>query len=344
LEADTFIIRVDASQSIGLGHLNRCLLIANFLKKKGLCVVFVTQQDLSQSIIRSKNFQCLKIDKGDYTEGVDFSRNYKSFVVIVDVNTDAVFSSISDYFNHLDNLRRGAKLLITLEDLVDYPYCSDVVIIPYCGATNLKLRDDCNTKYLLGPNYFLLRNEFNDDSFVVSSNAKNILITMGGSDPEKITLKVLKSISKLDVPYGITIVLGRASKVSVKDINKMMYNYKSTITILRDVENMSKIMLDCDVAITNSGLTRYELSALGVPSIIISNNKQQALYSDDFSSYGSSIHLGDISVVSEKYIRENCVSLMQNSKLRLDMSDKGKSLVDSNGLNRVWNVIIECKL
>jgi spore coat polysaccharide biosynthesis predicted glycosyltransferase SpsG len=159
---------------------------------------------------------------------------------------------------------------------------------------------------------------------------------MGGGDPEQITQKVLKSIRQIETPCDITVVLGKASKTSIKDINKIMCNYKSIVTVLCDVESMSKLMLDCDVAITNSGLTKYELSALGVPSIIISNNKQQAFYSEDFSSYGSSIHLGDISVVSEKYIRESCVNLMQDYKHRLDMSIKGKTLVDNNGLNRIW--------
>ena len=113
--------------------------------------------------------------------------------------------------------------------------------------------------------------------------------------------------------------------------------------MISDVENMSKLMLGSDVAITNSGLTKYELSVLGVPSIIISNNTQQALYSEDFSSYGSSIHLGSISVVNDKYIRESCVDLMKDYKLRLNMSKKGKGLLDSDGLKRIWKVLFNYK-
>ena len=191
----------------------------------------------------------------------------------------------------------------------------------------------------MGPIYFPLRKEFKNDSFVVSKNATKILITMGGSDPEKITLKVLSSINKLDEFYDITVVLGKASDILDQDINDIMNDYKGSHTVLCDVENISKLMLECDVAITNNGLTKYELSALGVPSIIISNNKQQALYSDEFSSYGSSVHLGSIGVVSDKYIRESCEGLMQDYKLRLNMSEKGKRLVDSSGLNRIWEVV-----
>ena len=51
LNTKIFIIRVDASESIGLGHLARCILIANFIKNKNYDVVFFTTQSLSQSII-----------------------------------------------------------------------------------------------------------------------------------------------------------------------------------------------------------------------------------------------------------------------------------------------------
>ena len=127
-----------------------------------------------------------------------------------------------DYINYLNYIGRNAKLLVTLEDLTDYPYCSDLVIIPYCGADKLKLKNDCKTRYLIGPIYFPLREEFNNDSFVVSKKAKKILITMGGSDPEKITLKVLNSISKLDKYYDIVVVLGKASNISNIDIDNML--------------------------------------------------------------------------------------------------------------------------
>ncbi len=338
LSANTFIIRVDASESIGLGHLTRCLLLANFIKKKGYTVVFFTAESLSQNIIESKGFKCHRIK--DLT--LNLMEFYNNYLVIADINSNAIFNNL-DYFDYLHNLGRNAELLVTLEDLINYPYCSDIVIIPYCGADKLKLKSDCNTRYLIGPNYFPLRKEFNNDSFSVSKNAKKILITMGGSDPKKITLKVLNSINKLDKRYDITVVLGKASNILSKDINSTMNNYKGEFVVLSDVENMSKLMLDCDVAITNSGLTKYELSALGVPSIIISNNKLQALYSEDFSSYGSSVHLGSIGAVSDKYIRETCVDLMKDYKLRLNMSKKGKCLVNGDGLNRIWKAIFNYK-
>ena len=153
LNDNIFIIRVDASESIGLGHLERCLLIANFIKGKGCDVVFFTAQSLSNNIIESKGFKCHRI--GNTIPNL--KEFYNCFSVIADINSDAIFNNNVDYFNYLNYIGRNADLLVTLEDLTDYPYCSDVVIIPYCGADKLKLKNDCKTRYLMGPIYFPLR-------------------------------------------------------------------------------------------------------------------------------------------------------------------------------------------
>ena len=58
----------------------------------------------------------------------DFMELYNSFSVIADINSDAIFDNKLEYSNYLKNLGRNAELLITLEDLINYPYCSDVVI------------------------------------------------------------------------------------------------------------------------------------------------------------------------------------------------------------------------
>jgi len=336
LSTKIFIFRVDASESIGLGHLTRCLLIANFIKSKNYDVVFVTAQSLSQNIIEFEGFKCHRIN----SLAPNLMALYNSFSVIADINSDAIFNNKLEYSNYLKNLGRNAELLVTLEDLINFPYCSDIVVIPYCGANKLKLKNNCKTRYLMGTIYFPLREEFNNDSFVVSKNAKKILITMGGSDPEKITLKVLNSISKIDKYYDIVVVIGKASNISDKDIDNVMGNYKGLLKVIRDVANISELMLESDVAITNSGLTKYELSVLGLPCIIISNNIQQAFYSEDFASYGSSIHLGSNSFVSEKSIRKSCDDLMQDYQLRLCMSKKGKDLLDSDGLKRIGKAIL----
>lgn len=330
-----YIIRVDASHSIGLGHLSRCLLLGNFIKKKNKKVIFLTEQSLSQKIIESEGHICLRLN----SKLPDLLELYGPYTLIADINSEKIFSSNLDYTKYLDDLRVNAKALIIFDDLVDYPYCADIVIIPYCGANNLKLNKESNTKYLLGPSYFPLRHEFYNTEFNVSVRAKKILITMGGSDPEKITLKALNAIRKIEDNFKIVILLGKASKIIESEIYNVLSNYNGSYKIIKDSKNISKLMKDSDIAITNSGLTKYELSAVGVPSIIISNNKKHSKFTESFSKNECAIHVGNASSVSDKKIRENCINLLGNYKLRFNMSLKGRRLVDANGMSRIWKEI-----
>lgn len=340
MKTSTFIFRVDASEAIGLGHLSRCLFFASYIEAKGHNIVFLTKENLSKNIIELKGFKCQRFSKSI----PNLKKLFNSFSVIADINSNKVFEKKSDYNAHLDILRENANSLITFEDMIDYPYCSDVVIIPYCGAQKIMLDSECNSRYLIGEDYFLLKPEFTTKSYAVSKRPKTILITMGGSDPEKITLKVLNAISNLNQIDEIIVVIGKASNISSSDIMKTIHNSKIKINVLNNLENISNVMLECDIAITNSGLTKYELASLGVPSIIISNNKQQAFYSDFFSSFKASIHLGYYNDINEKFIRDKCLELMQKYELRVTMSNSGKKLIDGNGINRIWKAIKEKNL
>ena len=57
MNTNTFIIRVDASESIGLGHLARCFLIANFIKHKGGLKINRFLQKILDDDVISAEFQ-----------------------------------------------------------------------------------------------------------------------------------------------------------------------------------------------------------------------------------------------------------------------------------------------
>jgi len=330
------IIRVDASASIGNGHLSRCLLVGKYIEDKGWLVHFLTAENESKIIIEQEGFLCNKIG----SETINFLKYLKPIVVIADINSEKIFSSSKDYKNYLSILSKQCDILITFEDMVDNPYPADIVIIPYCGAEKLITKSKCKkTKYLLGPDFFPLRDEFKKIKTKISKKVETIIVTMGGSDPQKITLKVLRSLNEIRAKSEICVVIGNLSEISNKEIKDATLDIEGNVKIKRNVSNMSQLISEADVAITNSGLTKYEISSIGVPIILISNTEQQAKYSEMFFSKGSSINLGYYASVSEAEISSAYNKLIKNYKARYNMSKNGKLIVDGNGIERIFNAI-----
>ena len=161
MNTNTFIFRVDASEKIGTGHLQRCLLLAKyFINKEDWDVIFLTQQTQSEIIINQAGFKCIKVSE-KYSSVSDFIKTLnKPAVVLADINSKAIFNNINSYTEYIQSLDKDSEILITFEDLVDYPYPTNIVIIPYVGAEKLGLLESEKVTYLLGPKYFPVRDEF----------------------------------------------------------------------------------------------------------------------------------------------------------------------------------------
>jgi len=337
----TLIIRVDASLSIGGGHLSRCLLMAKKMIIEGWDVRFVTVEKQAKSLIERDGYICEKITNEEKIPNHLIKKN-KPTVVIADINSKAIFDEDQQYRKHIEIINQQADLLVTFEDMVDYPYPSDIVVIPYCGAEKLKIDSYNNaTKYLLGPKYFPLKEEFKNIQTTVSNKVRNVIITMGGSDPEKITLKVLRALNNKRLNANITVVIGSMSEISNQDVRKSTGEIVEKIAIKRDVNNISELISNSDIAFTNSGLTKYEIAARGIPAILISNTEQHAEYSELFAKNGSALHLGFNDVVDYKVIKDAFISISLNYKKRLLMSENGQSLVKSTGVEKIYKTISE---
>ena len=341
MNTNTFIFRVDASEKIGTGHLQRCLLLAKyFINKEDWDVIFLTQQTQSEIIINQAGFKCIKVSE-KYSSVSDFIKTLnKPAVVLADINSKAIFNNINSYTEYIQSLDKDSEILITFEDLVDYPYPTNIVIIPYVGAEKLGLLESEKVTYLLGPKYFPVRDEFqNSKKLLISKKAKKILVTMGGGDPERITLKVLNALCDLNEKWSIEVILGATSKITNQEVEESLELYDGIYEIINDASNLSTLISNSDLVITNSGLTKYEVSLIGVPSIIISNNKKQAIFSDKFANYGSSMHIGEHNQVNNAMICSVCSKLMGSYPLRSKMSSKGRALIDGNGTDRIYIAI-----
>ena len=343
-------IRVDGSSTIGSGHLIRCLSVAQYLKMQNMNVLFITR---SRNIVKYilENDIPVKVLENDcsLTDELGMIQNLLSKsnpnLMVLDVNNYHTFQTIDDYSYYLKTLGRMPVFTVSFEDPKNHPPLSDVAILPYAGAEQLKY-DDGKCLYLTGPKYFVLPRIFlKARPAVIRKNAgirKNpgrLLISMGGSDPKNITLKVLSALNKAKIKIQLTIILGGFSKITDTMVNDVMDNYKGRFSIIRDCKNMARVISQSDMAIIGSGLMKYETASLGLPSIVISLDPYHSSIMDDFVRYNCVEHLGHADIVKDSQIAEAAINLLNDFEKRKRMSDAGKAMIDGCGVERIFSKV-----
>ena len=90
-------------------------------------------------------------------------------------------------------------------------------------------------------------------------------------DPLNNTLHVLTAINEYCVGHNIQINvvagIGYNKFETLKDF--------TNINIFKDVKNISEYMLKADIIFTSAGRTVYEVASLGVPCIVLAQNKRE---------------------------------------------------------------------
>ena len=262
----------------------------------------------------------------------------KIILILLDVNNFYSFNSLDSYDYYLKCLKNFSLYLISFEDPHNCVHSSDIIIIPYLDSEKQQITKRQNSKYLLGLKYYVLRSEFLAVKPVeIKKEIKNMLITMGGCDNNNITLKVLESLNTLNL--SLTIILGKMFENIEPKIKNILNDYQGSYKIIKNTKNISKIMSESDVAIINSGLTKYETASVGLPSVVISNNDYHSELMKDFDKYNVILHLGTVNKLKNSVILDLVNLLSKDFKKRQIMSANGKALIDGCGVERIFSKI-----
>ena len=353
------IFRVDASLQIGMGHVMRCLTLAQTLKESGVNVEFICRQHKGNLIskIRSSGFNVYELESLEENEvdnklphshwlGVTQQQDADDCIDILKaVKTDWL---IVDHYA-LDEdwqckLGPYYEKLMVIDDLADRKHQCNVLLDQTFG----RQKNDyialvpINCKLLLGSQYALLRPEFAKwREFSLERRSKpefkSLLINMGGVDADNITGKILEVLKTCALPSGmsITVVMGKYAPhtESVRAVLGAL-PYKAEVRV--DVNNMAEIMANADMAIGAAGSTTWERCCLGLPTIqvVIANNQK---------------------TIAKLLKEKNAIKLLQNKRelpsiiedstsWMKDMSYISKQISDGLGSERVMNTITGEKL
>jgi UDP-2,4-diacetamido-2,4,6-trideoxy-beta-L-altropyranose hydrolase len=356
---DRVVFRVDCSQNIGMGHIMRCLALADGFERAGIKTIFIIKEckkRVIQAIRNNNHFVEILFGKLSFKEDailtLDIVSRYKAPVIITDLSNVETLADAEGYGEYIRTLKESGRYVATIdgmgEDCISKKTVvpADIIIAPYFGAEKKRceFRDHANT--LLGPRYFMFRREFITAAGHpknIKESAANILISMGGSDPFNLTIKTAKALTRLNKPdLKLKAVFGPGfSSSCMHETQVVLKKFKGEYDIIVESGDMAELMLWADLAVISSGLTVYEAAITGTPSIVLSQYDYHVELMEKFEEAGTILHLGSGRTVSEQMLSASIQRLLDDFNARKDMSQKGRGLVDGKGVDRIISRILK---
>jgi spore coat polysaccharide biosynthesis predicted glycosyltransferase SpsG len=266
-----------------------------------------------------------------FYKGEDEPIDYSNFdIVILDTY------QIND--KYIASLNVPGRLVVCYDDNSLYTYSCDIILNANFYAEKLVFRFGEKTpKLLLGPYYALLRREFREaQPITVKENPANIFICFGGSDSRNFTPHALRSLLNMQ-NVNLTVILGAYTRCDTDALDLVNDN----VQILKNPDNLPDIMMSCDMAITAAGSMVYELAAVGLPAVVITQAENQNLIADYLQRNKLMRWIGDYKSVSAETIQKEAEALLKDTERRKTESARLVGTVNKNGALNATYAILE---
>lgn len=319
LKRKRIVIRTDATNEIGTGHVYRQLYLASRIMEHEVIFLMDNSKSLGIEIVKKNNYPIVTFE-GECFEKI--SELKPDIVVndILDTTLDYMeyFKEKNIYTINFEDLGEGAKIAdIVFNALYDYK-------IP---LKNIKM----------GYEYYVLRDEFKEfNKKEIKEKVEKILITFGGTDPNNYTEKILNLLSCYNESIYIDVILGLGYKE--KEYIKNKYKDSRNIRVVDSVTNISDYMYDSDIVITSGGRTMYEVASLGIPCMVLCQNERELTHL--FGNAGNGfLNLGLGKYLNDGIIKNNLIELINNHSMRVEMNERMCSINLENGFENIMAVV-----
>lgn len=334
----TLVVRTDGSSEMGTGHVMRCLTLAQAWCESGGTVSFVSAAvpgGLRDRILEwAGEIVPLDVSPGSQADAEQTSSaatdRDADWVVVDGPQFDASYQ---------ETVSSAVSQLMTIDDMGDLEqYHADLVLNQNLHASPEMYTDlSSGTELLLGSDYVLLRNEFlkwRDWSPDVPTEANQLLVTLGGSDPDNATQKVLDALDRVTADLEVVVVAG-AENDYYKSLRERADTVDQSVQIERNIDNMAEQMARADFAVSSGGTTCWELAFMGVPTLVGMIAQVEEFLVSGLQDEDLFRHFGYFSSVSTREIATEINRLVVDFEYRRRVSSHAQDIIDGYGRERV---------
>lgn len=175
-----------------------------------------------------------------------------------------------------------------------------------------------------------------------ASSGRGVVVCFGGSDPSDVSARVVPTIAAALRGAGqrwgsrderLTVIVGAGYR-GVLDGDPQW-------TLLRDPADIDERLAEARVAVIGAGTMKFELAALGVPTVTLAVADDQGATGPPFARTGASVYAGDGRVIDPEAAAQTLLRLLEDEVALRAMRDAGRHAVDGRGAERLVAEILE---
>ncbi len=322
------LLRADATVDQGTGHVMRCLTLGEGLLSRGHDVALMTgglATDWLEDYVCASGIPVLACAPDEIDAEAILA--YRPDWLVVDsyripaASISALGGSVP-VLAIVDGDYRGIEAALYLDQNL--------------GAESLPRPENARDRFLGGAAYALVRRAVLDarrpEPWRALTSPPTVLTFMGGTDATGANLSVAESLAFIDEAYALTMV---APVDQHRSLHQLLSGHPDA-RLMAPTPSLPTILGEADVIVSAAGTSAWDICTLGVPAVLIS------VVNNQHASLGEAISRGlvlGIERADPVEVVRSCgslvASLVSDSGLRRDLSQKCLALYDGEGRRRV---------
>ena len=354
--------RVDASLAAGLGHVMRCLTLAQELREHGATVSFISRKHPGNlcSVIEERGFSvsCLPEPATDMVFedtpahaawlGACWQEDARQTMALLDATIEKPDWLVIDHYA-IDQrwetaVATSVARMMVIDDLADRPHACALLldqnlVADFDARYSGKVPATCTT--LLGPKYALLQRDYaelHEADVAFGDPIRRIFVFFGGADDRNLTgrcLSAFLALGKSDIEIDVVVGVGSPH---VSAIRRQIQGHENT-HLHSNLKSLAILMRQADLAIGAGGTTSWERLCMGLPALVVTLADNQRPIATELNRRRLIRWLGHQDDVTEADFSQALRELLAQPSLQSEFAS-GTQVVDGKGVHRVWAAMV----
>jgi UDP-2,4-diacetamido-2,4,6-trideoxy-beta-L-altropyranose hydrolase len=327
----------DAGPRVGGGHVMRCLTLAGALQAQGAACVFVAVPPVAGVLDAfAPTTERVAAASG---EPRDLA------TAIAGQGFDAM---VFDHYglSEPDHAALGqGRPALVIDDLADRPLGADMVLDSGPARTP-KDYDGLvpeAARLLLGPGYAPVRPEFaalRETALAWRGEpVQRLLVSMGLTDLDGITARVVERLRLRVGETGLDVVLGQASP-SLVGLTKIARR-DGRLALHVDTPHMARLTAEADIGIGAAGSSTWERCTLGLPSILVVVAPNQRPAAQALAARGAALVVDAEAADFDAAFDRGLMRLLNDRPARVELSRRSAEVCDGQGAGRTAEAFLQ---